>query len=78
MADAKLFVAFVNGIIRQDIFQDYEITDQMLKDELFHEMEGNTFDAMSRKTRKILGVRIIAQSHRTILPYIQYYKLFWP
>ena len=39
MADAKLFVAFVNGIIRQDIFQDDEITDQMLKDELFHEME---------------------------------------
>ena len=59
MAELKIFVAFVNGVIRQDIFKEEGITEEIMKEELFPNLNVEEFQIMLKKTRKIVNVRII-------------------
>ena len=54
--DHKMFSALLNGIIRHDYYNETDITDQFLQQELYADLKEDDFQAMADKSRKILKV----------------------
>ena len=54
--DQKMFNALLNGIIRHDYYNETDITDQFLQQELYADLNEDDFQAMADKSRKILKV----------------------
>ena len=54
--DQKMFSALLNGIMRHDYYNETDITDEFLKQELYADLSEDDFQAMADKSRKILKV----------------------
>ena len=78
MAELKIFVAFVNGVIRQDIFKEEGITEEIMKVELFPNLNVEEFQIMLKKTRKIVNVRIITHCGPSLGSYSGYTLCSFP
>jgi len=52
----KLLMGLINGIIRLDYYGDNTITEELLKQELYHEESSDSFVALLHKIRTLIKV----------------------
>ena len=55
--DGKSFLALVNGLARHDYYNDTDITDELLHQELYPDLPDAEFQRLVQKARGITNVR---------------------
>jgi len=64
MSDAaKSFLGLLNGIIRHDYYDELDLTDDLLKQEIYPDLPGPEFTAVANKARNVIKVIIYTFNH---------------